>query len=386
MQVQKVEISSIIVDEKIQQRASLNEEYIVELSKEIADGAVLPPLDVYDINGDLLLTDGFHRLMALIKASAATTVEVNVYKGTERDAVLHAVGANTKHGLRRTNADKRFAVTTLLEDKEWKNWSDGQIARICRVSQPFVSKVRNERTQNGFESDSMRKGADGRLLDTSNIGAQRKTEEPEESSTAEASWSHPSLAEMISTDENEELHSSEENDDDSSPDSGSGDEPGADDESSDQTEEGDSESDGNDVDDADESTPAEGDEEEPIPDSSPEEQATQEEDEEPETDSGDDPSPEEATDAAGEDNSPVDSEADDSQATSVGMPQTDEVQTLKAKIADLESVIAEKDQRIEELEAEKAELQSGIQELEEQLIASNDSVESAEEVASSPIF
>jgi len=102
MQVQKVETSSIIVDEKIQQREQLNENYIDELSIEITEGAVLPPLDVYDIDGDLLLTDGFHRLQAFIKAGI-DTVEVNIYKGNERDAVLHAVGANANHGPRRTN-------------------------------------------------------------------------------------------------------------------------------------------------------------------------------------------------------------------------------------------------------------------------------------------
>ena len=44
-------------------------------------------------------------------------------------------------------------------------------------------------------------------MDTSNIGAKRQTEEPEESSTAGASWSLQSLAEMISIDENEEAQS-----------------------------------------------------------------------------------------------------------------------------------------------------------------------------------
>jgi hypothetical protein len=217
MPVQKVEISSIIVDEKIQQRANLNEEYIVEMSKEIAEGAVLPPLDVYDINGDFLLTDGFHRLMALIKAGV-DTVEVKIYEGTERDAILHAVGANANHGLRRTNADKRKAVLTLLEDTEWQLWSDTEIARRIVVTQPFVSKVRRELTQNGFECDTVRKCADGRLVDTSNIGAKRKTEESWDTGVC---GGYQSLAEMIRPDENQELHSSEENDDDSSPDSGS---------------------------------------------------------------------------------------------------------------------------------------------------------------------
>ena len=64
-------------------------------------------------------------------------------QGTRRDAVLHSVGANAQHGLRRTNADKRRAVETLLRDEEWSGWSDSEIARRCGVSHPTVAKVRD---------------------------------------------------------------------------------------------------------------------------------------------------------------------------------------------------------------------------------------------------
>jgi hypothetical protein len=46
--------------------------------------------------------------------------------------------------LRRTNADKRKAVKTLLEDEEWSKWSDREIARQCEVSHPFVSKMKEK--------------------------------------------------------------------------------------------------------------------------------------------------------------------------------------------------------------------------------------------------
>ncbi|QXD15805.1 hypothetical protein GQ464_002330 [Rhodocaloribacter litoris] len=61
---------------------------------------------------------------------------------SRRDAILHSVGANAEHGLRRTGADKRRAVMTLLQDEEWRRWSDREIARRCRVSHPFVAKMR----------------------------------------------------------------------------------------------------------------------------------------------------------------------------------------------------------------------------------------------------
>lgn len=43
-----------------------------------------------------------------------------VLRGTKRDAILYSVGANSTHGLRRTNADKRrtrFPPTASQADK-----------------------------------------------------------------------------------------------------------------------------------------------------------------------------------------------------------------------------------------------------------------------------
>ncbi|EWY35857.1 hypothetical protein N825_32650 [Skermanella stibiiresistens SB22] len=42
-----------------------------------------------------------------------------MWPGSRRDAVPHAVGANARHGLPRSNADKRDAVMILLKDPEW---------------------------------------------------------------------------------------------------------------------------------------------------------------------------------------------------------------------------------------------------------------------------
>jgi hypothetical protein len=32
----------------------------------------------------------------------------------------------------------------LLEDERWRGWSNREIARCCKVSPPFVAKVRSE--------------------------------------------------------------------------------------------------------------------------------------------------------------------------------------------------------------------------------------------------
>lgn len=52
--------------------------------------------------------------------------------------------ANPERGLRRTNADKRRAVTAMVKARS--GWSDRDIAKHVGVSQPLVSKLRAELT------------------------------------------------------------------------------------------------------------------------------------------------------------------------------------------------------------------------------------------------
>lgn len=71
-------------------------------------------------------------------------VPAKVRQGDRRRAILHSVAANAAHGLRRSNADKRRAVMTLLEDDEWSHWSNIEIARRCGVSHKMVNSMRHE--------------------------------------------------------------------------------------------------------------------------------------------------------------------------------------------------------------------------------------------------
>lgn len=102
-----------------------------------------PPIAFYD-GEDYWIGDGFHRVAAYLQAGFRDSILVEVRRGTRRDAVLFAAGANGTHGLPRTRADKRRAVETLLRDEEWGQWSDREIARRCHVSNRFVSDLRRE--------------------------------------------------------------------------------------------------------------------------------------------------------------------------------------------------------------------------------------------------
>ena len=121
-------LSQIRCDGGTQPRAAIDDATVNEYVEDMKNGANFPAVTVFYDGADYWLADGFHRLEASIKAGFS---EINtlVKQGTRRDAVLYSVGANAKHGLRRSNADKRRAVTTLLEDSEWSQWSNNAIRR-----------------------------------------------------------------------------------------------------------------------------------------------------------------------------------------------------------------------------------------------------------------
>lgn len=77
-----------------------------------------------------------------VDAGGVPEVSVEVHPGGQREALFYACGANTTHGLRRSNADKRKAVVTLLQEGEWSGWSDNAIAKACGVSHTFVANCR----------------------------------------------------------------------------------------------------------------------------------------------------------------------------------------------------------------------------------------------------
>ena len=69
----------------------------------------------------------------------------------ERDAILHSVGANATHGMRRTPEDERRAVLWLLEDAEWAAWSNYVIAEKCHVSKHLVRSLRPSRSEESVQ-------------------------------------------------------------------------------------------------------------------------------------------------------------------------------------------------------------------------------------------
>jgi hypothetical protein len=172
-----IEIEKIRTDGGTQPREGIDESIAREYGAQMEANGIgsFDPVIIFYDGQDYWLADGFHRVQGA-KNFGIRNIRADIRQGTRRDAVLFSTGANGKHGLRRTNADKRRAVITMLQDEEWRQWSDRRIAAHCYVSHQFVSNLRAEfEAENPtVNSGQSRQGADGRTINVTNIGSTKK--------------------------------------------------------------------------------------------------------------------------------------------------------------------------------------------------------------------
>ena len=147
MSIEELSFTSLKINGGTQPRQAISDETVLEYAEALRDGAVFPPVVVVRDGANLWLVDGFHRFHAH-RSCGRETIAADVREGTLRDAVLHSLSANVEHGLRRTNADKRKAVLTMLTNKlvatddRGNPWSNSEIAKRCRVSLDLVNRMR----------------------------------------------------------------------------------------------------------------------------------------------------------------------------------------------------------------------------------------------------
>ncbi|MDD3586772.1 MAG: hypothetical protein PHQ75_06275, partial [Thermoguttaceae bacterium] len=136
-------------------------------------GDEFPPVVVFwdGAHEEYVLADGFHRMEALKRINSTAFVPAQVKLGTEMDARWYAICANKDNGLRRSNADKRRAVELALLHPRGAKMSNRLIARFLGVSEFLIRDIRKQLESTAILSQStLRIGADGREIDTSNIG------------------------------------------------------------------------------------------------------------------------------------------------------------------------------------------------------------------------
>lgn len=204
--IKVLNLGALVLDPKLQSRVETNEQTIEEYAEAIKLGDEFPPLLSYFDGTHYWLVDGYHRYHAHKKAGKAG-VSCEIVNGTFTDAVLRATSVNSKHGMRRTYADKRKAVMTLLDDFEWSQWSNAEIARHCGVSPTFVANLRDS----GTPDEVKYKTATGKVM--TKAKAPGKAKEPELKEPAKQETPEPKAEEFDPrneliehlTKENEEL-------------------------------------------------------------------------------------------------------------------------------------------------------------------------------------
>jgi hypothetical protein len=139
----KLKLSQIVIDKGTQTREAIDQKTVTEYAEVIMNKDTLPPLVVFHDGISYYLADGFHRYFAY-KQTVTPEVEVEVINGTLRNAQEYALGTNDKHGLKRSNGDKRNAVLIALNDLEWSLLTNREIGKLCRVSHTFVNAIKEK--------------------------------------------------------------------------------------------------------------------------------------------------------------------------------------------------------------------------------------------------
>ena len=196
-------LQKIIIDAGTQSRAKIDENVVAEYADRMKDGDQFPPVVVFTDGQSHWLADGFHRFFAA-KRCAAPGIGCDVREGTLRDAILFSFSANTNHGLRRTAADKRKSVIAMLQDIEWQDWSDREIARHCGVSHPMVASIRQDL---GLEKSNTKFERGGKTITRAEPKAKKLEEEDPVAEFTEAELEREKMqaaVEMLSK-QNDEL-------------------------------------------------------------------------------------------------------------------------------------------------------------------------------------
>jgi hypothetical protein len=136
-----IKLADIRIDGGTQTRAKINLEVVSEYADLVLGGTKFHPVDVFFDGVWHWLADGFHRYHAH-KRAKVKDILATIHTGSKDDALVFALGANTKNGLRRTNQDKRKCITIALE--RWPDLSNSRIAEICGVTDKTVAARRSE--------------------------------------------------------------------------------------------------------------------------------------------------------------------------------------------------------------------------------------------------
>lgn len=136
----------------LQTRAALNEDTVADYAEAMERGDKFPAVTVFSDGAEYYLADGFHRVEALRRIGKKAVV-ADLQNGDFKAALLYALKANSTHGLRRTNADKRHALEMAWNAREelfGGEPSNALLAETCGVTRQWVIRWVQEQGVNGL--------------------------------------------------------------------------------------------------------------------------------------------------------------------------------------------------------------------------------------------
>jgi hypothetical protein len=167
MKPKPIAIDLIRIDAGTQFRAATNQAKVTEYAEMFQASTEWPfdtACEVFFDGNEYFMADGFHRYLGAVSVKRSS-LSCNVTNGSLRDAIKFALSANARHGLHRSNEDKRKAVLFVLDDSEWAQLSNRAIAEICGVSEYFVRDMVKKYGRESPPSGAIKsqvKGKDGK--------------------------------------------------------------------------------------------------------------------------------------------------------------------------------------------------------------------------------
>jgi len=149
-----IPIESLALLPELQTRAVLDAEAVDDYAA--LYGLVpcpLPPVVAFRLGLDrddpIAVIDGFHRIAAAQQIGLKVIEFTVAGSGSLEEAKWAAAQSNAAHGVRRTNADKRRAVTLAITAEAHDDDSNRAIAKHTGVSYELVRRVRADLGGNG---------------------------------------------------------------------------------------------------------------------------------------------------------------------------------------------------------------------------------------------
>ena len=157
MQIQDLDLDDLVLDPALNLRDKLDDDTV---TRYIDAWGRMPPVTVYDVEGRMLLADGFHRHAAAVTLGKRT-IAAEVITGSFSDAMDFVAGANLFHGLPLTRSERRRAIEIKLRLHHER--SDRHLAEEMSVGRELVAKIRRQLVEGKeIPAGATRVGADGK--------------------------------------------------------------------------------------------------------------------------------------------------------------------------------------------------------------------------------